>query len=1060
MLDNNIFGLCFQVATVATAASSATHVFVSATSPSWLGFDEDTSSWRCKAAFEEGSSVLISELSCKVILTADESRVVPMDESLPALLRHCPWLQHSDSVLHFDARCTISSSAKSESTTESDALRDKWALRSICTFGDADSAIAPAASKKLQVLPAGVCVSVVLVDPKMSSPENSNDNTSIGAMAQALREVLIKRATTSHVNSEVAPVLRCLVFAETRVDCEQVARALAALSWGTSAAGSGHSDAINSSDASLTESNEVSGLPKAPSLHFLGTLHGGKDQTDRFRSLKAFAEEPPIQNYSGSAALSILVCTDVAARGLHIHGITDVASFVLESTPPTSASSSSSSSLPSPLSMSSQPFCPGKASAKLDDEGMRQLVHRMGRVGRAGAVGYAHCFLPVRLAPPSNSEMAGLLEVQSLGWAAAAAARQLAAVLEASHRSIPPALSAALAAVSALHAASANGDIVNSDHVLSETIDSISIGAESGGNEQTLKAETRRRAKEAIKEVGMEMTEVQGWRSDHTSLPSQSLKEAADAAAALLLNGNYCENSFRERQPSSTPPHEKSTTSIARSGSNDYMNSLPAVVLNDEAWANAEAQLGAAVAESLTHLSASFRIAATESLQRAIRQQLFCGNEVPLDRPQSSFPGSNCRKNDLESWALAVSQLVLATVDAAAKALDSSTLTGPSRLPQEAAVVCVEGSDGVGGARGLQSAVLAVLLPLKLHARRSGRHDTFTSRHNNPQKVRVLQVTDKHASHGWHTERRGEKKTGRGVRPAKNKSSNKTCDGSIDTTSSSTSRGGDNTLRQSADPRLAHLCGGAAADCGPSCRVALALSDLESKHNANEERASTASASRGDDACDVPTCAAENSTGATLPHHESQPAPKPDLLPLLNIATRRGGLSSGPRARALAGDVRAFAQVSHATFGTAAQATEGTTDTPSEAGAATANAPELVVVVAGAAGCGLGAVRAVQLYEALLVAPSASPLKDSPSHPLSSSVPKQPSEATPKEVPRVHGVDREVLPVVLARCHLVLGPGCLPDPTGDHLLGKGAYAVGRRHQVPIFDVMYYLRRTR
>ena len=1025
-----------QVAVVASAASSATHVLVSATTPSWLGL-EDTSNWRRKATFDEDSSVSISELCCKA--------QVFVDESPPALLRHCPWLEHSETVLHFDARSVISTSAAPVQTTPN-VSHNAWVLRRCSSLGNADTTDISNGLRKIQVLPAGINVSVLLVDEKMRSPESSHSNSGIDAMAHALRESLIKRATANdEVKNEEATVLRCLVFAETRVDCERVARALAALSWG-SATASGHSNTI------ATHSEEASGLLHAPSLRFLGTLHGGKDQTDRFRSLKAFAEEPSTHARSGSAAVSILVCTDVAARGLHIRGVTDVASFVLESKSFTTSSSSSLMQL-STLSKAN--------AAKRDDEGMRQLVHRIGRVGRAGAIGHAHCFLPVCLAPSSSTETTRP-EVQSLGWAAAATARHLAAVLEASHRPIPPALSATLAAGSVLYAAAPNSGVVNDAHVLSEAVESVRAVANSGGNGQTLKAEKREKAKEANREVGMEMTEVQIPGSDHTSPLSQSLKQAADAAAELLLTVGPYQNSLSEQQLFTASLDETSITSTSNANpdANDHSSPSPIISSNDEAWAIAEAQIDVAVAKSLAHLTTMFRAAAIGALQQAIHRRL-CENGV-IARSSRSTPEASDTSNDLEKWASAVSQLLLAEVDAAAKALDVSSLTGPPRvLEEEVAVVCVEGSDGVGGARGLQAASLAVLIPLRIKAVHGGESGNLVSNCTH-RRVRVLEVTDKHANHGWHTERRSEKKACRGVKSSKSTLPDAASSGASESSASSIS-GSAATISRSADPRLAHLCGGAAADCGPSCRLTLALSELEANLNAKTCESSD-SAADGDDGSGVPASADEDPTEANpsqiqaqspLPRESNVPSAAPVLnsrLPRLNIATRRGGLSSGPRARALAGDVRAFAQALDAT-----PSPKFTPQGPEDAALPEAAAPapaDIVVVVTGAAGCGLGAVRAVQLYEALLAAPLTRPCKDSSSH-SQSLTPKPPSATSSTGAPELHGIDGEApvaepkSPVVSSRCHLVLCAGCLPDPTGDHLLGKGAYAVGRRHQVLI-----------
>src|SRR5262245_9124612 len=76
------------------------------------------------------------------------------------------------------------------------------------------------------------------------------------------------------------------------------------------------------------------------------SIHGGKSQSQRQRALKKFRDNE----------INILVATDVAARGLDVSDITHVINY---STPQT-----------------------------YDD-----YVHRIGRTGRAGKIGYALTFV-------------------------------------------------------------------------------------------------------------------------------------------------------------------------------------------------------------------------------------------------------------------------------------------------------------------------------------------------------------------------------------------------------------------------------------------------------------------------------------------------------------------------------------------------------------------------------------------------------------------------------------------------------------------------------------------
>ena len=77
------------------------------------------------------------------------------------------------------------------------------------------------------------------------------------------------------------------------------------------------------------------------------SIHGGKVQEERMRSLKAFS----------AGRVQVIVATDVAARGLDIKGVGHV------------------------------------VSVDLPDNGVDDWVHRVGRTARAGASGHAHTFV-------------------------------------------------------------------------------------------------------------------------------------------------------------------------------------------------------------------------------------------------------------------------------------------------------------------------------------------------------------------------------------------------------------------------------------------------------------------------------------------------------------------------------------------------------------------------------------------------------------------------------------------------------------------------------------------
>lgn len=97
-------------------------------------------------------------------------------------------------------------------------------------------------------------------------------------------------------------------------------------------------------------------------------IHGNRSQAEREKALHAFR--------SGEA--DVLVATSVAARGIHIDGVAHVINYEL---PPT----------------------------------IEEYIHRIGRTGRAGAVGVATSFFR-----PRNAAMAPkLLEVLSLTGAPA-----------------------------------------------------------------------------------------------------------------------------------------------------------------------------------------------------------------------------------------------------------------------------------------------------------------------------------------------------------------------------------------------------------------------------------------------------------------------------------------------------------------------------------------------------------------------------------------------------------------------------------------------------------------
>jgi len=77
------------------------------------------------------------------------------------------------------------------------------------------------------------------------------------------------------------------------------------------------------------------------------SLHGGKNQGQRKRALDSFRED----------RTNILVATDVAARGIDVSGITHVVNFDVPQT-------------------------------------YEDYIHRIGRAGRAGEIGYAFTFVP------------------------------------------------------------------------------------------------------------------------------------------------------------------------------------------------------------------------------------------------------------------------------------------------------------------------------------------------------------------------------------------------------------------------------------------------------------------------------------------------------------------------------------------------------------------------------------------------------------------------------------------------------------------------------------------
>jgi superfamily II DNA/RNA helicase len=99
--------------------------------------------------------------------------------------------------------------------------------------------------------------------------------------------------------------------------------------------------------------------------HTAVSIHGDKLQDERMRVLSQFTR--------GQA--QIIVCTDVAARGLDIKGVSHVVNYDL-------------------------PF-----------SGVEDWVHRVGRTGRAGVKGTAHTF--VRYARSCESAEIMTLEIES-----------------------------------------------------------------------------------------------------------------------------------------------------------------------------------------------------------------------------------------------------------------------------------------------------------------------------------------------------------------------------------------------------------------------------------------------------------------------------------------------------------------------------------------------------------------------------------------------------------------------------------------------------------------------
>ncbi len=110
--------------------------------------------------------------------------------------------------------------------------------------------------------------------------------------------------------------LRALVFVESRLDCEALASLLRELP---------------RADQDFEAEDWI-----------VCALHGGLDQADRASALRHFQSSESSSLGVGCrshSSVHVLVCTDVAARGLNVSGVTEVVSLSLDREPQVSSSS-------------------------------------------------------------------------------------------------------------------------------------------------------------------------------------------------------------------------------------------------------------------------------------------------------------------------------------------------------------------------------------------------------------------------------------------------------------------------------------------------------------------------------------------------------------------------------------------------------------------------------------------------------------------------------------------------------------------------------------------------
>ena len=309
-----------QTAAIASqvSPSSCQRVLVSATVPCWL---HESPPWAEAVSHPALVGLRVTHVKRNDLPLANADLFV-----------ECPWLRQS--VLHFDARGATHSSGNDESIDLSSS------------------------KVKPHLVPPTVKLSVKIVSLDGVSSDGLKET------AVALWDLLWERSQSYAEPLSSAPlespgsflpgsksgIVKALVFVETRLGCEKLSRALG-----------------------LAADAKKGVRKNAPELVFLDTLHGGRDQTERFRALRRFKTHD--EHVDSKGGMMVLVCTDVAARGLHVEGVTDVISLL----------DSWSDALGESIAERSD----------FDEENVRQLVHRIGRVGRAGEEGHAHCLFPV-----------------------------------------------------------------------------------------------------------------------------------------------------------------------------------------------------------------------------------------------------------------------------------------------------------------------------------------------------------------------------------------------------------------------------------------------------------------------------------------------------------------------------------------------------------------------------------------------------------------------------------------------------------------------------------------